>query len=73
MGIDKGHVYTLRLLAALGPCLRPPTVELDQRVTGLLGLVSTAEKGTEEEEKMQDEKDRGKGKFPSLGTQALER
>lgn len=45
---------------------------VDQSVTGLLGLVSTAEKGTEKEEKMQDEKDRGKGKFPSLGTQALE-
>jgi hypothetical protein len=47
-------------------------VVVDQSVTGLLGLVSTAEKGTEKEEKMQDEKDRGKGKFPSLGTQALE-
>lgn len=76
LGMDKVHLYPLEAayhlrslpqtsgLCGLPSSLPhpPPTLVLDQRVTGLLGLVSTAEEGTEDEEKMQEEKDRGKGK-----------
>lgn len=64
-------------LLGLPSCLPhlPPTLVPDPRVTGLLGLVSTAEEGTEEDEKMQAEKDGGKGKSGPLvcmGDQAVE-
>lgn len=86
LGTGKGHLYTLeaaRCLRArpqtsgLPSCLLhlPPTLVPDPRVTGLLGLVSTAEEGTEEDEKMQAEKDGGKGKSGPLvcmGDQAVE-
>lgn len=49
--------------------LPPPMLLLCRRVTGLLGLVFTAGEGAEEEEeKMQNGKDRAKGssRTPSL-------
>lgn len=77
LGMGKGRLYTLEATCCLrslpqasnlpsGLTHLPPTLALDQRVTGPLGFVSTAKEGTEEEEEMQDEKDRGEGKSALL-------
>ena len=61
LGIDSDIIHP-EAASALGLCLRPPTVVRGLRVSSTLGLVSTAEKGTKEEEKMQGEQHGGKGK-----------